>query len=58
MRPLGIAPPRDKIVQEIIRMILEVIFEPTFSENSHGFRKGRSCHTALRSIRSKFGVAS
>lgn len=37
-RPLTIAPPRDKLVQEVIRMILEAIFEPTFSDNSHGFR--------------------
>lgn len=53
-RPLTIAPPRDKIVQEAIRMILEAIFEPTFSEASHGFRPGRSCHTALKAIRQEF----
>jgi group II intron reverse transcriptase/maturase len=58
LRPLTVAPPRDKIVQEVIRMILEAIFEPTFSDLSHGFRPGRSCHTALRSILTKFGVAS
>lgn len=57
-RPLTIAPPRDKIVQEVIRMILEVIYEPTFSKSSHGFRIGKSCHTALKEIRTKFGVAS
>lgn len=57
-RPLTIAPPRDKIVQEVMRMILEVIFEPTFSPNSHGFRTKRSCHTALRQIYTTFGVAS
>jgi group II intron reverse transcriptase/maturase len=57
-RPLTIAPPRDKIVQEVIRMILEVIYEPTFSKKSHGFRNGKSCHTALKEIRTKFGVAS
>lgn len=56
-RPLTIAPPRDKIVQEVMRMILEAIFEPTFSENSHGFRPGRSCHTALRQVRTQFGAA-
>jgi len=58
MRPLTIAPPRDKIVQEVMRMILEVIFEPTFSENSHGFRPDRSCHTALRQVKTQFGGAS
>lgn len=57
-RPLTIAPPRDKLVQEVMRMILEVIFEPTFSDNSHGFRPGRSCHTALKKIKERFGVAT
>lgn len=57
-RPLTIAPPRDKLVQEVMRMILEAIFEPTFSETSHGFRTGRGCHSALRDIKEKFGVAS
>lgn len=58
MRPLTVAPPRDKIVQEVLRMILEAVFEPTFSENSHGFRPARSCHTALKQVRSQFGAAS
>lgn len=53
-RPLTIAPPRDKIVQECIRMILEAIFEPTFSNNSHGFRPGRSCHSALKHVKINF----
>jgi retron-type reverse transcriptase len=57
-RPLTIAPPRDKLVQEVMRIILEIIFEPTFSESSHGFRAGRSCHTALKNIKEKFGVAT
>jgi group II intron reverse transcriptase/maturase len=39
-------------------MILEVIYEPMFSKSSHGFRNGKSCHTALKEIRTKFGVAS
>lgn len=56
-RPLTIAPPRDKLVQECIRMILEVIYEPSFKENSHGFRPNRSCHTALKAARQKFVVA-
>jgi len=57
-RHLTIASPRDKVVQEVIRMILEVIYEPTFSNSSHGFRKGKSCHTALKEIRTKFGESS
>jgi len=57
-RPFTIAPPRNKIVQEVMRMILELIFEPEFSNNSHGFRPNRSCHTALRQIKTTFGVAS
>jgi group II intron reverse transcriptase/maturase len=50
-RPLGVPSPRDKIVQECVRLILEAIYEPNFHENSHGFRPGRSCHTALESLR-------
>lgn len=57
-RPITIAPPRDKIVQEIIRMILEAVFEPTFSDSNHGYRPNRGCHTAIKIIRSKFGIAS
>ncbi|MBV7334625.1 hypothetical protein KFU94_41590 [Chloroflexi bacterium TSY] len=51
MRPLGVPGPRDKIVQECVRLILEAIYEPSFHENSHGFRPERSCHTALRSLK-------
>jgi group II intron reverse transcriptase/maturase len=50
-RPLGILEPDDKLVQEVWRMILEQIYEPTFSEFSHGFRPKRSCHTALEKIK-------
>jgi len=57
-RPLTIATPSDKVVLEVIRMILEVIYEPTFSNYSHGFRKGKSFHTALKEIRTKFGESS
>lgn len=57
-RPLTITTPRDKVVQEVMRMILEAIFEPTFSKNSHGFRIDHSCHTALRQVRTQFGGAS
>lgn len=57
-RPLTVTSPLDKLVQEVMRMILEAIFEPTFHPASHGFRPNRGCHTALREIKSKFGVAS
>ncbi|MDQ3929246.1 MAG: reverse transcriptase domain-containing protein [Chloroflexota bacterium] len=50
-RPLGVPSPRDKLIQECVRLILEAIYEPTFHDNSHGFRPGRSCHTALESLR-------
>lgn len=49
-RPLGIPSTDDKLIQEVIRMILEAIYEPTFSNNSHGFRPKRSCHTALKEV--------
>ncbi|MDO4651073.1 MAG: reverse transcriptase/maturase family protein, partial [Eubacteriales bacterium] len=54
MRPLGIPSFRDKLLQEAVRMILEAIYEPVFNSKSHGFRPGRSCHTALRQISSDF----
>ena len=54
MRPLGIPSGDDKLVQEVIRMILESIYEPTFSDKSHGFRPHRSCHTALEQIQRTF----
>jgi len=50
-RPLGMPSADDKQVQEVLRMILERIYEPLFKDSSHGFRPKRSCHTALRSIR-------
>ena len=53
-RPLGIPSFSDKLVQEVLRMILESIYEPVFSKNSHGFRPGRSCHTALKSLKKEF----
>jgi retron-type reverse transcriptase len=46
-RPLGIPEATDKLVQEVCRAILEQIYEPIFTNDSHGFRPGRSCHTAL-----------
>lgn len=55
MRPITIAPPREKMVQEVIRMILEAIFDSengsTFLDCSHGFRRGKGTHTALETIR-------
>ncbi len=53
-RPLGIPSFTDKLVQEVLRMILEAVYEPVFSKDSHGFRPGRSCHTALRSMKKEF----
>ncbi len=50
LRPLGVANFEDKLVQEVIREILEAIYEPIFKDSSHGFRPGRSCHTAMRRI--------
>jgi group II intron reverse transcriptase/maturase len=53
-RPLGIPSTDDKLVQEVVRMLLSAIYEPTFSNNSHGFRPNRSCHTALKSVHTCF----
>lgn len=49
-RPLGIPSPMDKLVQEVMKIILEAIYEPIFKDSSHGFRPGRSCHTALKYV--------
>lgn len=60
MRKLGIPCVRDKIVQEVIRMILEAIYDspsaPYFHDTSHGFRPNHSCHTALREYRGKWSA--
>ena len=53
-RPLSIASPRDKIVQSAMKIILETIFEPHFSDYSHGFRPGRGAHTAIYQMRGLF----
>lgn len=53
-RPLGIPSFDDKLVQEVVRMILESIYEPTFCATSHGFRPKRSCHTALQHIKRNY----
>ncbi|MGH3702967.1 MAG: reverse transcriptase/maturase family protein [Pseudonocardiaceae bacterium] len=46
-RPLGLPTWSDKLVGEVIRLLLEAYYEPRFSDRSHGFRPGRGCHTAL-----------
>lgn len=50
LRPLGIPTWSDKLLQEVIRSILEAYYEPQFSDCSHGFRPNRGCHTALEEI--------
>ena len=56
-RPLGIPALEDKLVQEVVRMILEAIYEGHFETTSHGFRPKRSCHTALLHIQKTFSGA-
>ena len=51
LRPLGIPTGDDKLVQEVVRILLEQIYDPIFSVNSHGFRPGKSCHSALRQVK-------
>lgn len=53
-RPLGIPSFDDKLVQQVIKMILEAIYEGSFEPTSHGFRPRKSCHTALMEIQRKF----
>ena len=50
LRPLGLPSWSDKLVGEVVRLLLEAYYEPVFSDRSHGFRKRRGCHTALREI--------
>ena len=50
LRPLGLPSWSDKLVGEVVRLVLEAYYEPQFSGRSHGFRKGRGCHTALREV--------
>jgi group II intron reverse transcriptase/maturase len=49
-RPLGLPSWSDKVVGEVVRLLLEAYYEPRFSDRSHGFRPGRGCHTALREV--------
>src|SRR6185437_1309440 len=51
-RPLGLPAWSDKLVGEVVRLLLEAYYEPQFSARSHGFRPGRGCHTALDEIAS------
>jgi group II intron reverse transcriptase/maturase len=58
LRRLGIPCPRDKIVQEVVRIILEAVYDsphgPYFSEHSYGFRRGKSVHGALKEVQKKW----
>lgn len=62
LRKLGIPSVRDKVVQEIIRAILESIYDsplgPTFTETSHGFRSKKNCHSALQTIQTRWSGAN
>lgn len=49
-RPLGVPSGDDKLMQEVVRIILERVYEPIFHDKSHGFRKDKSCHTALEQV--------
>ncbi len=57
-RPLGLPNFTEKLIQEVLRMILEAYYEPRFRDSSHGFRTGRGCHTALTQIHQQFQGAS
>ncbi|WP_084509606.1 reverse transcriptase/maturase family protein [Nocardia pseudovaccinii] len=50
LRPLGLPTWSDKLLGEVIRLLLEAYYEPRFSGRSHGFRPGRGCHTALSEV--------
>ena len=56
-RPLGVPTFNDKLIQEVVRMVLEAIYEGSFEYTSHGFRPNRSCHTALTHIQKEFSGA-
>ena len=57
MRPLGIPSIDDKLVQEVLRMLLEAIYEGSFENTSHGFRPKRSYHTTLIQVQKNFTAA-
>ena len=48
--PAGLPTWTDKLVGEVVRLLLEAYYEPQFSERSHGFRARRGCHTALTEV--------
>ncbi len=50
LRPLGLPTWSDKLLGEVVRLLLEAYYEPSFSDRSHGFRPGRGCHTALTDV--------
>ena len=50
LRPLGIPAVRDRVAQEVVRSLLEPIFEPLFHDSSSGFRPKRNCHAAIRRV--------
>ncbi|UQA96654.1 reverse transcriptase/maturase family protein [Streptomyces halobius] len=54
-RPLGLPSWSDKLLQEVIRSLLEAYYEPQFSDRSHGFRPGKGCHTALAEVSESWG---
>ena len=56
LRPIGIPSFEDKLLQTVVEFILEAIYEPTFSDSSHGFRPERSCHTALEQVKRMTGT--
>jgi group II intron reverse transcriptase/maturase len=55
-RAIGIPSAEDKHLQTVVKLILEAIYEPLFAETSHGFRPGKSCHTALEQVKKMDGV--
>jgi group II intron reverse transcriptase/maturase len=57
-RPLGIPNGSEKLVQEVLRIILEAYYEPKFRDSSHGYRPERGCHTALKHVKLKFQNAT
>jgi group II intron reverse transcriptase/maturase len=56
LRPLGIPSFEDKLLQTVVKFVLEAIYEPTFAATSHGFRPERSCHTALEQVKKMTGT--
>ncbi|HEX8933949.1 MAG TPA: reverse transcriptase domain-containing protein [Pseudonocardiaceae bacterium] len=49
-RPLGLPTWSDKLLAEVVRLLLEAYYDVQFSDRSHGFRPGRGCHTALSEV--------